>query len=286
MICCRACDRRSHRRHITSIKLKADEWEALSAPANVIFRQEDHGDVWEPYHGLDGDSRIAMTAKQPLPKRGSDVFSDEERDKPGTLVKGPVFSEFTVAHPFGGGKFATTIRLANGSSRVEIIAKLVNQSKYVRYQAMVPTSIASGHQTQSIPFGAMERPEGIEFPAQDWTDWADTNHGVALLNVGLPGNLAANGTMFVSLLRSNTLGAYGFGGGYEPGMSSDGGLELGVERTLQYAIQPHSGDWRSAHDWQAGMELGNPLLVRKTTAPHPGNWPNNGALSPYRIRTS
>jgi len=267
-----------HTGAITSLKLKDGNWEALSAPANVIFRQEDHGDVWEPYHGLDGGSRIAMTATQPRPKRGTDVFSDEERAKPGTIVKGPVFSEFTVAHPFGGGKFATTIRLVNGSSRVEITTKLVNESKYVRYQATFPTSIASGHQTQSIPFGAMTRPEGIEFPAQDWTDWADDSHGVSILNVGLPGNLTANGTMFVSLLRSHTLGAYGFGGGYEPGMSSDGGLELGVERTLRYAIEPHAGSWRDAHVWQAGVGLGDPLICRKTM-PHDGALPKQWSFA-------
>jgi len=213
-----------------------------------------------------------------MPKRGKDFFSDEEKAKPGTLINGQVYSEFTVAHPFGGGQFATTVRLVKGSSRLEVATKLVNQSKYVRYQAIFPTSIASGHQTQSIPFGAMTRPEGIEFPAQDWTDWADDSHGVSILNVGLPGNLAQNGTMLLSLLRSHTLGAYGFGGGYEPGMSSDGGLELAVERTLRYAIQPHTGDWRAAHVWQAGMELGNPLICRKTTA-HAGALPGNWSIA-------
>jgi len=40
--------------------------------------------------------------------------------------------------------------------------------------------------------------------------------------------------------------AYGFQGGYEPGMSSDSGLELGKELTFDYALVPHTGDWRQA----------------------------------------
>ena len=55
-----------------------------------------------------------------------------------------------------------------------------------------------------------------------------------LLNMGLPGNLVTDGTMMVSLLRAHTLGAYGFGGGYEPGMSSDSGFQLGQERIMRY----------------------------------------------------
>src|SRR5205807_3929409 len=114
-----------------------------------------------------------------------------------------------------------------------------------------------------------ERPDGIEFPAQNWVDRGDGRRGVALLNVGLPGNVATAGTMMISLLRSHTLGAYAFGGGFEPGMSSDTGLQLGRERTLRYAIVPHAGDWREAGIYRDGLELNNPLIVRKSP-PHPG----------------
>jgi alpha-mannosidase len=183
-----------------------------------------------------------------------------------------VFSEFTVAHPLDNGKFATTVRLTAGSPRIDISTRLVNQSKFVRYQALFPTTIRKGNQTQSIPFGAIERPEAIEFPAMEWSDYSDEKHGVCVFNVGLPGNLVADGTMMLSLLRSQTLGAYGFGGGYEPGMSSDGGLELGKERTLHYALQPHEGDWRDAKLWREGAELANPLICRKAES-HAGTLP-------------
>src|SRR5262249_31837944 len=150
--------------------------------------------------------------------------------------------------------------------------ELVNREKYVRYQALFPTSVRHGHNVQEIPFGAVERPMGIEFPAQHWLDLSDGQHGVALLNVGLPGNTGAESPMMISLLRSHNLGAYGFGGGYEPGMSSESGFELGRPIVFQYALMPHAGDWRGAAVYRTGFEFNRPLLVRKVGV-HPGSLP-------------
>jgi alpha-mannosidase len=274
---------------IKSIRVKDGDWEALSGPGNVVDRQDDHGDLWEPYNGLDGGSRIAMTAKQPLPKPGVDKFSTDFSGKPGIILKGPVFSEFSVAHSLDNGKFATRVRLVAGSRKINITTSLVNSSKFVRYQASFPTTIHDGRSTQSIPFGAIERAEGIEYPAQDWVDYGNAERGVALLNIGLPGNLVADGTMIVSLLRAHTLGAYGFGGGYEPGMSSESGFEIGQERTLHYALEPHRGTWRDARIFREGMELDNPLICR-TAAPHSGKlaagWSFVGVSDPSVVITS
>ena len=52
---------------------------------------------------------------------------------------------------------------------------------------------------QEIPFGAIERPDSIEMPAQNWIDYSDGRHGLALLNRGLPGNNVSDGTMMLSL---------------------------------------------------------------------------------------
>jgi alpha-mannosidase len=149
----------------------------------------------------------------------------------------------------------------------------VNQDKHVRYQAIFPTTIQEGKSTHEIPFGSIDRPDAIEFPAQNWVDQGDGRHGLALLNIGLPGNLVTGGTMMVSLLRAHTLGAYGFGGGYEPGMSSDSGYQLGQERTMQYALVPHTGDWRQAQVFRDGLELNHPLICRNVLA-------HAGSLSP------
>ncbi len=259
------------------LRFKQDGWEVLSGRGNVVARQQDRGDLWELYRGLDGGSRIAMTGKQPVPRRGDAAFSDEGPISSPTLLAGPVLSEFSSARAFGHGRFATAVRVYKGLRRIEVTTRLVNGEKYVRYQALFPTSIQDGKTTHEIPFGAIERPAGIEFPAQNWADHGDGRHGLALLNVGLPGNLTTDGTMMISLLRSHNLGAYGFGGGYEPGMSSESGFQLGQERTMRYALVPHAGDWREARVYRDGLELNHPLLCRKVLS-HAGTLPARWGL--------
>ena len=81
----------------------------------------------------------------------------------------------------------------------------------------------------------------------------------------------------LSLMRSVRISAYPFFGGYEPGVSSDLGLELGVKRTFDYALLPHEGDWRSAQIYRAGWEFNNPLLIRKVSV-HAGSFPKRWGL--------
>jgi alpha-mannosidase len=95
---------------------------------------------------------------------------------------------------------------------------------------------------------------------------------LALINRGLPGNNTAAGTMMLSLLRSSKILGYAFHGGYEPGVGSDTGLELGVPRTFQYALVPYTGGWSEAGVYRAGLEFNNPLIVRKMEV-HPGDLP-------------
>ncbi|NQT11449.1 MAG: hypothetical protein HQ582_01790, partial [Planctomycetes bacterium] len=263
---------------ITSLVVKSDGWEVLRAPANVVTRQHDAGDFWELYRPLDGGSRIAMTDRQPVPGPDDAVFSNQFGDTPGSLVAGPVLGEYRVSHPFGEkGAFATTIRLYAGLPRIDIRTRIVNHEKHVRYQVLFPTSIQGGQNMHEIPFGAFERPEGIEFPAQNWVDYSDGSHGLSLLNRGLPGNVVTDGTLMLSLFRATRIVAYGFAGGYERGMSSDTGFNLGRELTFDYALAPHAGDWRQAQPYRRGLELNNPLIVRKTT-PHEGRLPARWGL--------
>jgi alpha-mannosidase len=81
----------------------------------------------------------------------------------------------------------------------------------------------------------------------------------------------------LSLMRSARITAYPFFGGYEPGVSSDMGLELGKQLTFDYALVPHAGDWREAGVYRAGLEFNNPLIVRKV-AQHAGILPKRWGL--------
>ncbi len=62
------------------------------------------------------------------------------------MVTGPVFSELRVTRPFGSGRFATTVRVYAGLRRIEITTRLVNQEKYVRYQALFPDDDRGGQE--------------------------------------------------------------------------------------------------------------------------------------------
>ena len=263
---------------MTGLFDKSAQWEVLSGPANIVLRELDKGDLWELYRGLDGASYIAMTNQQHVPKPGQAQFSNQYTGTNGVVRHGPVFSEFAGSHAFTNGSFATRVRLYAGLRRIDIQTQLVNNEKYVRYQALFPTTIQNGRNVQEIPFGAVERPSGIEFPAQNWVDYSDGQRGVALLNFGLPGNLVTpDGTLMLSLMRSHNLGQYGFGGGYEPGMTSETGFELGSQLTFHYALRPHRDGWRQAAVYRDGMELNHPLIVRKTT-PHAGSLPKRWGL--------
>jgi alpha-mannosidase len=252
--------------------VKSGNWEALAGPGNVVAREEDRGDLWEPYKTLDGGSRIAMKDKHPAPPPGKGVFSSAKSGQSGTVSRGPVFSEFQVTHPFGEkGSFATTVRLYTGLRRIDIHTKLVNDVPFVRYRVLFPTLIEGGRSTHEIPFGAIERPEGIEFPAQNWIDYGNGQKGIALLNRGLPGNNVADRTMMLSLLRSTRIVSYGdASGGY--GEGNDSSLELNKEMTFDYALIPHAGDWRGAEVYRDGMEYNNPLLACALSS-HPGPLP-------------
>ena len=89
--------------------------------------------------------------------------------------------------------------------RIEVRTAILNNEKFVRYRLLFPTAIRNGKSVHEIPFGAIERPDGIEFPAQNWIDYSDGEKGVALLNRGLPGNNVADGTILLSLMRCTSI---------------------------------------------------------------------------------
>jgi alpha-mannosidase len=257
---------------IISLVDKATNWESLSRPANVVAREYDGGDFWELYGNLHGGRNIAMIKTHLPPRAGQASFSSEQVGGSGRTREGSVFAEYSVSHPFGSGQFTTAVRLYREIPRVEIRTELLNNEKFVRYRALFPSSIRNGKNIQEIPFGAIERPLGVEFPAQNWIDYGDGSRGLALLNQGLPGNNVGEDTLMLSLMRSARIQAYGFGGGYEPGVSSDTGLELGKQLTFHYALVPHQGDWRQAGIARAGHEFNHPLLAT-TALSHPGPLP-------------
>ena len=262
---------------MTSLVLKENNWEVLAHPGNVVAKEHDGGDFWELYGTLNGGRLTAMKKDIPPPRPAYTEWSNDSVGGTGMTSAGPVFSEFHISHPFGKNQFATRVRVYTGIRRIDINTELVNQEEFVRYRALFPTSVRNGIAMHEIPFGALERRERQEFPAQNWVDYSGGGKGVALINRGLPGNNVADGTMMVSLMRSTRLISYRYVGGFEPGVGSDTGLGIGRRFTLDYAIAPHTGEWRSATPWRTGQEFNNPLIVR-TAAPHSGTLPSRWGM--------
>ncbi len=251
---------------LTSLRERSSDRELLAAPANVVARSPDAGDLWEIGRPLDGGMYIASKERRPVPSVATALMSSMLNGKPASIARGPVFSELRVADHFGGGEFATRIRVAAGVPRVDFETTLTNREKHVRYQALFPTTIASGRRVDEIPFGSLERPAGVEFPVQNWIDWSDDRGGVALLNRGLPGNVVTDGVVMVSLLRAVDLR------GYNEGRSSETGFELNVPRTLAYSLVPHGAGTHRSDLVRRGLEFNRPLLARKFAA-HAGSLP-------------
>jgi alpha-mannosidase len=262
---------------MTSLVLKQDNWEAFASPGNVVAREYDGGDFWELYGTLNGARFTSMKRPILAPRPAYTQWSSDFVGGGGSIHVGPVFSEFHITHPLGKNQFGTRVRVYQGLQRIDIRTDLVNQEEFVRYRAAFPTSIRNGKAMHEIPFGAIERPERQEYPAQNWIDYSDGAHGLTLINEGMPGNNVTDGKLMLSLMRSARLISYGFIGGYEPGVGSDTGLEIGKKFTLNYAVSPHKSDWRSARPWRAGFEFNNPLIVR-TAAPHAGDLPAKWGL--------
>jgi alpha-mannosidase len=256
---------------LSSLYMKAGDWDVLRGSSNIIAEEQDNGDFWELNHTLDGSQSSMMMQPVDAPERGKAKFSDEFSGESGSISVGPVFSEFHIEHGFGNNDFATTARIYNGLPRIEFTTQVLNRDQHVRYRVLFPVAVNDGRNFQEIPFGAIERSQNMEFPAQNWIDWGGPLAGVALLNRGLPGNNIASGTLLLSLLRSVRIQAYDSVGGFE-GQASDSGLEIGKNFTFHYALLPHVGDWRQAHIYRAGFEFNNPLIVRKA-ASHAGVLP-------------
>ena len=70
---------------VTSLVEKTGGCELLAAPANVVSRETDKGDLWELYQGLDGGSAIAMKRKQPVPRAGQAKLTSEFHGPPQKL---------------------------------------------------------------------------------------------------------------------------------------------------------------------------------------------------------
>lgn len=252
---------------------KGNQREVLSTQnpiSNTLVQELDTGNFWTYNGPCKGDEFYPLEDRYPLPgENDNHVDFSHHYLGDGVIRQGNCFAEFSIDHPFRNGRFATRVRIYAGLPRIDIQTRLTNNDEKVRYRIAFPTNIQDGEITHEIPFGAIPRPEG-EFAAQNWIDFSHHEGGLSLLNRGLPGNNVVDGVMLLSLLKCTALeGGYG---DMKLGEVTQLGFEKGIQHTFDYALLPHSGDWRKAKTYRHGMEFNNPLLVKKTSS-HPGRLP-------------
>ena len=258
---------------IASLYDKVNQWEVLPESlrmGNLLVKEADYGNFWQYNGPCKGDALYPMEGRYPLPAfNANQVDFAHNYHGDGNILAGNARIEFRIAAPFGSGQFVTRVRLYAGLPRIDIQTTLVNQDEKVRYRAALPTSIQGGTITYEIPFGAIARPEG-EFPAQNWIDYSTTDRGVTLLNRGLPGNNVVDGVMMLSLMKCTNLeGGYG---DMKLGPVTQAAFEKGKTHIFEYAIIPHSGNWRTAQAYRRGAEYNSPLIPFKP-GKKPGNLP-------------
>ena len=116
------------------------------------------------------------------------------------------------------------------------------------------------------PFAVTGRPAG-HYAAQNWVDCSDGEHGVALINRGVPGYWIGGGRLELVLLRS--FAAYegyrerGRGLGlteYDAGSLTELARELG-DHHFAYALYSHRGRWNESDVVAMGESFNRPLLA-------------------------
>jgi alpha-mannosidase len=266
---------------IRSLVQKETGWEIIphDKPFGATVVQElDNGNFWEYNGHCKGDALFPMNREHPLPAEGDGraAFSHHYGGD-GRVTNGRARTEYNVNFAFGKGFFATRIRIYAGLPRIEIHTTLINQDERVRYRMALPVTLHNGTITQEIPFGALERPQG-EFPAQNWMDYSADGKGVGILNRGLPGNNVHDNVLLLSLLKCTALKeGYGEVGGFSKSTKTTDGYEIGVPHHFDYALVPHSGDWRAAQMYRRGWEFNRPLIAVKAQK-HAGRLPQRASL--------
>ncbi len=129
-----------------------------------------------------------------------------------------------------------------------------------------PVTVQDTAATYEIPYGTIQRSTlwrdswdsaKVEGSAQRWADLSAKDYGLSLLNRAKYGYDIKGNVMRLSLLRSPQW----------PDPTADRG-----KHSMDYALYPHKGEWKSGNTLRRGYEYNDPLTVF-TTDSHKGALP-------------
>lgn len=258
--------------------LKAGGKEVVKEGAEQQFGaltlQLDYGDLWlhfdSPLNG--GCKESAFTHNDPDPLTRPDAKGLVNRSSFGpTITKAEIAfksPELLVVRQEGTlcfwrltVEFTTETTFRADSPRVDFKTELLPMGRHFRIRAAFPTNVGpEGEVHHEIPFGVQPRSRALH-AAQNWMDFSDGVHGLAVLNRGLPANAVdADGNMLLTLFRSAAM---------EYKAPSAASFWEGARHTMEYAIMPHG-----ARDFAAlvkqGLLLNFPPLAARPSLDAPG----------------
>ncbi len=150
--------------------------------------------------------------------------------------------------------------------RIEFTTRIDNKYPNVRLRVKFDTGIERKSYFRETQFGVVTEPtehfvksgdswrsEPSRIPNfMSWFDVSDGVRGITFMNKGLPAVEIIKNFIYITLLRSvNELSADGIAGPFVPTQDA---LEL-KRYTFEYALQPHSGDWRQAEMYKQAQEF-------------------------------
>ncbi len=150
-------------------------------------------------------------------------------------------------------------------SRIDFVTHVKWHEKQTLLKVAFPFTAKSSQATFEIQFGALKRPTKssdswdkakFEVPAQRWADLSESKYGIALLNDSKYAYDVKESVLRLTLLRSPH-----YPHPVEPWHLYENEITDAGEHQFVYALQPHSGDWRSGGVTQRAQELNHPVLV-------------------------
>jgi len=237
---------------VKSIIDKRNRRQVLAGLGNELQMLEDKPSAWDAWNiGLTG-------IKYPIRFRKSEVVESGpvlailrvELDylKPGVKKEFP-----TQEYP--STFFTQDIILYDGIDLIDFNTNVDWWESKTMLKVAFPVSVNDTAATYEIPYGTIRRSTQwrdnwdsakVEVPAQRWADLSQEDFGVSLINNSKYGYDIKGNVMRLSLLRSPLW----------PDPTADRG-----KHSIQYAIYPHSGDWRSSQTVRKGYEYNNPMIA-------------------------
>ena len=230
---------------IASLKIKKSGRELFGSAANVVIAERPKSKPEDP-----GDHM------PPIPERERLTTSNEGASTI-TVSKGPLTTTVIVTGTFyGGGELRRTIRMYEGSPRIDFETELNDVPNYTVVFADFPLANDVDEVRRGIPFGfshaAWAKPnpnlhgwsKGI-VPAVRWSSYdVAGGGGIALLDRGLSGRELNGRTASIYLFNAEDK----YWGYENPWLTGKG------KHVLQFALMPYDVPWQSARIPQTAWE--------------------------------